>query len=625
MKETGKKSLGKIIYKWLFVLVAISFFVAAPVGVFVQNLLQQRQSFKLLREYIDDYEQRLDINGYIKDTFISGWGLTNLDDPELFELNKDNDKLKRSVDWNPEYVDEISLVDHTGTVAYSSDPDRIGQNIRDNELTADFMKLFEGKTDYCFTDCSDDPFSDNEGAERIYVGTLAMDPEYIALFGLNRDNVRFYTDISLWYSVNRVRIGEKGFMMACMSDTTVSGVTRAFEGDLVEVEVPYAGELALPENEDVITETIAEFYGQKCYVSMLKKSNHYVIAAYPVDEANDLRSEYNAFYVILFFIVLLILFILIYFVLKNRVVGQVGIIHRSLKKITAGDLDEKTNAEGSLEFHDLSAGINDTVDNLKDRIQAAKEQMAAEMENARKIQESAVPTDFPEHEAFGLYASMDTAEAVGGDFYDFFMTDENTLVIVMADVSGKGMPAALYMMRAKTLIKTYAEQGLPVEEVARETNLKLCEDASKDMFVTAWLGFLDIRTGVLSYVHAGHTLPVLIGSEISFVKQKINTVLGGLRKAKYLRQEITLSPGDSIYLYTDGVDEAHDKNGDMYGDERLLAFISKEAGTIQEENGNEYCKAVCEAVLSDVRDFAEGAPQYDDITMMCVSYNGLAG
>ena len=168
-----------------------------------------------------------------------------------------------------------------------------------------------------------------------------------------------------------------------------------------------------------------------------------------------------------------------------------------------------------------------------------------ELSVARDIQESAVPTVFPEDDRFELFASMDTAEAVGGDFYDFFMRDENTLVFLMADVSGKGMPAALYMMRAKTLIKTYAEQGLSVDAVATETNKKLCEDASRDMFVTAWIGFLELDTGVLSYVHAGHTLPVLIrGGELAdnaeengvgFVKKKINTVLGGLKKVKYTR------------------------------------------------------------------------------------------
>ncbi|MBO6215529.1 MAG: serine/threonine-protein phosphatase, partial [Lachnospiraceae bacterium] len=249
------------------------------------------------------------------------------------------------------------------------------------------------------------------------------------------------------------------------------------------------------------------------------------------------------------------------------------------------------------------------------RINEEFQKTKTELNVAKDIQESAVPTVFPEDERFELYASMDTAEAVGGDFYDFFMRDEKTLVVVMADVSGKGMPAALYMMRAKTLIKTYAEQGLSVEEVATETNKRLCEDASRDMFVTAWIGFLELDTGVLSYVHAGHTFPVLVKGEnkASFVKNKVNMVLGGLKKAKYVRQEITLDPGDSIFLYTDGVTEAHNEDGDMYGDERLLSFVTEGIGEAS-------CKAACEAVLSDVNAFVGGAEQFDDITMMRVEY-----
>ncbi len=254
------------------------------------------------------------------------------------------------------------------------------------------------------------------------------------------------------------------------------------------------------------------------------------------------------------------------------------------------------------------------------RINEEFQKTKTELNVARDIQESAVPTVFPEDERFGLYASMDTAEAVGGDFYDFFMIDEKTLVVVMADVSGKGIPAALYMMQAKTLIKTYAQQGLSVDAVATETNKRLCEDASRDMFVTAWIGFLDLDTGVLSYVHAGHTFPVLVKGKpaenrVSFVKNKINTVLGGLKKAKYVKQEIRLEPGDGIFLYTDGVTEAHSVGGDMYGEARLLSFIDDNTGSIL---GNDPCRSACEAILSDVKSFASGAAQYDDITMMWV-------
>ena len=156
--------------------------------------------------------------------------------------------------------------------------------------------------------------------------------------------------------------------------------------------------------------------------------------------------------------------------------------------------------------------------------------------------------------------------------------------------------------------------------MARQVNLKLCEDAARKMFVTVWLGFLDIRTGLLSYVHAGHTLPVHVGGEISFVKQKINTVLGGIKKAKYIRQEIRLLPGESIYLYTDGVTEAFNAAGEMYGEKRLIALIEENRNKLTGLKGNALCKTGCEMVYKSVMEFAGEAPQFDDITMMWVTY-----
>lgn len=620
MTGSDKKSLGKIIYKWLSVLVLISFCIAALVGTHVQNLLQKRQSFALLGEYIDDVEKNIDINGAVREDVTTGWAISDRDNPELFEANKDNDRLERLVRANPDYFCELSIADNTGTVVYSSDPDMIGYDLKSSEDTKVFMSLFDEGVDYYAVDFASDPFVNDRSIKKVYAGTISANPDYIVLFGINENNLRYYIDNEVWYLVSSLRIGKSGFLIGCFADGTVSGFSSFVPEGVIEEYALYAGEVPLPDEEGVITETIDEFYGQVCYVSMLKRPKYYVVAAYPVDEANELREEYNALYVIIFLFVLVTLFILIFLLIRNHVVKEISIIHRSLKKITGGDLEERADAEGSREFRDLSAGINDTVADLKERIQAAKEQMAAEMEKARKIQESAVPTVYPENDAFELYASMDTAEAVGGDFYDFFMRDDNTLVIVMADVSGKGMPAALYMMRAKTLINTYAEQGLPVEKVAECVNLELCKDKTAKMFVTAWIGFLDLSTGVLSYVHAGHTFPVLMAGGVSFVKQKINTVLGGVRKAKYIRQEISLAPGDSIYLYTDGVTEARDANGDMYESSRLLTLISQRRETFLSKDRNSFSRVVCEAVLSDVRDFARGAEQYDDITMMCVRY-----
>ena len=224
---------------------------------------------------------------------------------------------------------------------------------------------------------------------------------------------------------------------------------------------------------------------------------------------------------------------------------------------------------------------------------------------------------FPEDERFGLFASMDTAEAVGGDFYDFFMVDDNTLCVVMADVSGKGMPAALYMMRAKTLIRTYAEQGLGVDEVAINTNLSLCEDKSAEMFVTAWIGIIELSTGHMQWCEAGHEIPYLIHGDGRIEKirpERKKLPLAAIEDTQYVANELDLNRGDMIFLYTDGVPESCDKNDELYGIGRLEKALGADYRTAPE--------TLLRSIRSDVDGFVGEAPQFDDLTMLCIQYRG---
>lgn len=616
MKE---KKISLIIYIRLVILIVISFAIAAVLGIGVQNYFQQRQSYTLLREYIDDFEEHWDFDADMKD-YAYEWGWGEAEDFSITEF-QDNALLDRTVKANPGEVSEINIVDENGIVTHSSNPEMVGVDFHSNSYLNEFLCLLE-RDGYYAGDFYPNPFDSNANLKMVYNAITVKNYKGFIAFGYDREILQNQMESKLWKGVTGNRIGNTGFLMVCNNDKTIVGVTEAALSDVIKMGVPYNGQVALPAEESTITYDRTDFYGVESYVAMVKKPDYYLIAAYPVNEANALRGKYNALFLIIFTIILTALFVLLFILLKNHVIKEVSSIHKSLKRITAGDLDEKANVEGSLEFYELSGGVNDTVYRLKDMIREAKEQLAAEMENARRIQESAVPKAFPEDERFSIFASMDTAEAVGGDFYDFFMAGDR-LVIVMADVSGKGMPAALYMMRAMTLIRTYTIQGLSVEEVADKTNKKLCEDAVKDRFVTAWIGFLNLKTGVLSYVHAGHTLPILVNDDVSFLRQRIDLVMGGFEMAKYTRQEITLTPGDSIYLYTDGVTEAHNPNEELYGDKRLLAFIAEHAKDLTNHNGNEFCEEKCNMVLSDVKAFQKDAPQFDDITMMWVRYEGI--
>ena len=260
------------------------------------------------------------------------------------------------------------------------------------------------------------------------------------------------------------------------------------------------------------------------------------------------------------------------------------------------------------------------------RLSAEKERIDTELELAAQIQKTSLPSafpPFPERHDFGLFASMDAAKEVGGDFYDFFLVAEDRLAVVVADVSDKGVPAALFMMRAKAAIKDLVMSELPVDEVMVRVNDELCTGNEARMFVTAWLGILDLRTGNMEYVHAGHTCPVLLrkGAAI-YVGGKRDLFLGAVPSLSYCRQELTLGPGDALFLYSDGVTEAFNTNTELYGSDRLADKLKRALSIAPAADANEYCKTVCATVRADVATFAEGVEQSDDITMLCVRFMG---
>ena len=619
-----EKKIGSIIYKRLAVIVLFALALAAVAGFFVQDYFRKRQSFTLLRQYMEDVDRSMDLNGEMEDYIRGDWGMNNDSIEGNFNAYQDNDFLRRLVAPNAQWLTEVTIVNNKGVVTHSSNPDMIGYDLHDDEYMSEFLCILDGR-DYYAGDFYPTSLKENKAPAVVYGGISVNGFDGLVLFGFDRKTIERHFEGELWDVVSGKRIGETGYMIACNPEGKMVGITESAINDRLQANTPYTGEVELPETENEISEKITQFYGEECFVSAVKRKGYYLIAAYPVKDANALRDKYNVLMLITLAVVLFVLFFVLYMLLRRHVVREVSSIHGSLKKITEGDLSEKADAEGSLEFHELSNGINETVSNLKERIQAAKEQMAAEVEKARQIQEASVPRVFPVNDSFGLYASMHAAEAVGGDFYDFFMIDADTLGFVVADVSGRGMPAALYMMRARTLIRSFAEQGLPVDEVAEQANRKLCEDESNDMFVTAWIGILDLRTGLLNYVHAGHTLPVLVGKETGFVKQECSMILGGVTTAKYVKQELCLLPGDSIYLYTRGITEAQNAAGEMYGADRLLALIRSEQGKLKDMDVNAFCKAGCELVYERIREFMGDAPQSDDITMMWVTYTGGRG
>lgn len=268
------------------------------------------------------------------------------------------------------------------------------------------------------------------------------------------------------------------------------------------------------------------------------------------------------------------LFILIYQMLKKKVTCNLERVNAGLQAITAGDLDTVINVRAYQEFAQLSDDVNATVSTLKHYIRQAEDRMDQELEFARQIQQAALPGVFPARPDFGLYAAMHAAHEVGGDFYDFYLLDRYTLVFLIADVSGKGIPGAMIMMRAKTLLKDSTESGRPIDQVFDRVNRKLCDDTG--MFLTARMGRLDLRTGELTYVNAGHNPPLLRRRDgrFEYLRTQPNLVLAGLEDTHYRIQTLQLGPGDALYLYTDGVTEAADSRGQLFGEGRLRQALA---------------------------------------------------
>ena len=269
----------------------------------------------------------------------------------------------------------------------------------------------------------------------------------------------------------------------------------------------------------------------------------------------------------------------------------------------------------ALTIDSMESEIIKYVQNLT-RVTQEKEQIKAELNIATEIQADMLPKNFPKRKEFELCADMNPAKEVGGDFYDFFMIDDNHMALVMADVSGKGVPAALFMVIAKTLIKDRAKMGGSPSEILSDVNNQLCEGNEADLFVTVWLGILEISTGKIIASNAGHEYPAVSqdGSDYELVKSKQSPALATMEGIKFRQYEIDLKPGENLYIYTDGVAEATNINEELYGTDRMLEDLNQTKGF----NANDVLIHMKKAV----NDFTGEAPQFDDITMLCLRYFG---
>ena len=601
-ENTGKRkeNIAQTFQRWLLVCVVLAFGITL---VFTHGL-QSRITYATV-----DYTLRANIDDVCND-------IRDVSDRNLMDITKKIAKAfpetitQRALQQLAEQhnVTEINLVNEKGIIIASTDMKYLGFDMSSGEQSAEFLALLSDKEemiqDY-------QAISLDSNIYRKYAG-VKMGNWFLQV---GYDTTAFYEQIheQVKYAAENRHIGQDGFIIICDENGKIVSDRNGHEGENIT-----AFEEGDALNAEPGERLAGNIYGNPSFLMYTQTEGYYVIAVMTEEEA--FLTQKASVYMLAFMEVLVFaaLFANIFVLIKRLVVKNIRKINDSLSQITEGNLNVTVDVRDNEEFASLSDDINSTVATLKNYIDEAAARFDKDLEIAKKIQHSALPSVFPPYpnrKDFSIFASMDAAKEVGGDFYDFYLLDETHLAFVVADVSGKGIPGAMFMMTSKTLIKSHTESGLPVNEVFTQVNDELCQNNEAGMFVTAWMGILDLETGLIRYANAGHNPPLVRHKDGSYeyLKGRANFVLAGMEGVRYKEQQLQLQQGDEIYLYTDGVTEAHDINQKLFGEDRLLVSLNETGGMTVEE--------ICQKVKTDVDAFQGEAEQFDDITMLCVRLN----
>ena len=353
------------------------------------------------------------------------------------------------------------------------------------------------------------------------------------------------------------------------------------------------------------------------YVKMLDNGMVYIVCI-PVDELFNFILTHTVILFVVLMLVSIVISTVLYMVLKKSIQKPIDKLITIANKISSGKLDEQFEIKEPEEFSKLASTFDKMTKDIRE-ITKERARISSELSIARKIQYSSLPDVFPPYPdrfEFDIYASMEAAKEVGGDFYDFYFLDENRLMFIVADVSGKGIPAALFMMITKSLITGMAQTYDTPERIALETNIKLFNNNKEKYFVTALIGVLNIKTGELEFVNCGHNMPLIKrnGQEAEYIQLESNIILGLFNVPKFEVYKTKLNKDDLIVMYTDGVTEAMNEKEELYGEARLKDSLN---------NANEKdVKNVVDRIKKDTFDFMDNSPQSDDITLLALKYNG---
>ena len=516
-------------------------------------------------------------------------------------------------------VVEINVVNHNDKVEKSTDAGNVGYDMNLSEQSKEFARILKEQ------DCFVQEYSPRGIDGTVWRKYAAINLENGGFIQVGYDAEQFHEMLNEFVvDVTKNRhVGTGGFVAVC--DETLSMV---IDNDYAGLPISTIGINPPAEMKEGKTAT-ALYYADVVdgktdaslrYMYVFKFVEGYcIIAAMPESEAMFMRDASMLTSIFMQVLIFATLFVFIYVLIKRVIINNLKKINDTLAKITKGDLNAIVDVRSNAEFTSLSDDINSTVATLKRYIAEAAARIDKELEYAKQIQLSALPTNFPENEEYSIYAEMIAAKEVGGDFYDFYKLNDTTVAFLAADVSGKGIPAAMFMMTAKTIIKDLAESGMAVNDIFTKANEKLCENNESGMFVTAWMGILDLTTGNVQFANAGHNPPLLKRADGSFeyLKTRAGFVLAGMEGVRYRVGEITLNEGDRLFLYTDGVPEATNVENKLYGEDRLLTFMNQNA-TVE-------ATKLLPSLKANIDEFVGEAPQFDDITMLMFDYKPKKG
>ena len=605
----GSEKIASTFQRWLLAVIVIAYAITSSFTYVIQNGIVQIETQEVFTTAINDVEKA------IKDR--SNAYILSIAEQLKLEYEQDANASLKNLAYKYD-VKEINVVNAEGIIINSN----VSGVINNDDMKSKSQEFVDAlKSGDSFVQ-DYGPIGKDGSIWRKYAAVKLSDGGFIQV---GYDTAQFHkmlNEFVIEVTKNR-HVGTNGFVAVCDNNLNLV-IDDDYNGRYITsigIDPPeemLAGKRAEAIHKADIVDGKTEYSESYMYVFKFVEG-YCIIAAMPEAEATFMRNA--SLYTSIFMQILIFagLFVFIYILIKRIIITNLRKINNTLGQITSGDLNVTVDVRSNEEFSSLSDDINSTVSTLKRYIAEAAARIDKELEYAKQIQLSALPTNFPMEEDHKIYAQMIAAKEVGGDFYDFYKLNDTTVAFLAADVSGKGIPAAMFMMTAKTIIKDLAERGLSVNEVFTLANEKLCENNESGMFVTAWMGVLDLETGNLQYANAGHNPPLLkrAGGDFEYLKTRAGFVLAGMEGVRYRAGELKLNPGDRLFLYTDGVPEATNSDNKLYGEDRLLNFMNRNAMVEATE--------LLPSLKANIDEFVGEAPQFDDITMLMFDYKSKQG